>query len=166
MQKLTNQIEILNSIPWFLDLNREQIERLARITTIEEINAGDQIFCEGDRVDNLYIILSGQVSVDMAVPTRGQVRITIAEALDIIGWSKMTPMVRQRTASTHALIKTRLLVINGDELTALCEEDHHTGYIVMRRLANVVASNLLSVKLQLMDLILQGSADPVRPPEK
>jgi CRP/FNR family transcriptional regulator, cyclic AMP receptor protein len=162
----TDLIEILKGIPWFLGLDSKQLECLAGISSIEEIKANEQIFCEGDRVDNLYIILSGQVGVDMAVPTRGQVRIYVAEALDIIGWSKMTPMVRQRTASAYALTKTRLLIIQGDELATLCEDDHHVGYIIMRRLANVVAGNLLTVKLQLMDLILQDTAEPSRRTEK
>lgn len=161
----TNLLETLKSIPWFLDLSSAQLERLASISSIKEAMPGEQIFCEGDRVDNLYIILSGQVSMEMAVPTCGQVKIYVAEALDIIGWSKMTPMVRQRTASAQAVSKSRLVVINGDELAALCEEDHHVGYVIMRRLANVVASNLLTVKLQLMDLILQSSRKTANRPE-
>lgn len=150
-------IETLKNIPWFLDLNDRQIEALAGIASIQDVPAGKTIFCEGDRVDNLFIILSGEVGVDMAVPSRGQVRIYVGEALDIIGWSKMTPVVRQRTASTTALSNTRLLVLNGDALEDLCEEDARIGFVVMRRLANVVASNLLTVKLQMMELILQSS---------
>jgi len=152
-------IKTLQTIPWFLDLKPQQIEALAAISSIVEYQEGQSIFCEGDRVDNIYIILSGEIGVDIAVPTRGIVRITTAEPLDIIGWSKLTPVVRQRTASTIALKDSTLLVINGDELNRLCEEDPRLGYIIMRRVANVVASNLLTIKLQLMDLILQSSSE-------
>ncbi|KPL73868.1 hypothetical protein AC812_13865 [Bellilinea caldifistulae] len=152
-------IETLRTIPWFLDLKPQQIEALAGISSIVHYKEGTAIFCEGDRVDNIYIILSGQIGVDMAVPSRGIVRITTAEPLDIIGWSKLTPVVRQRTASTIALKDSTLLVLNGDELNRLCEEDPRLGYVIMRRVANVVASNLLTIKLQLMDLILQSSSE-------
>lgn len=152
-------IDALNTIPWFLDFNPKQMERLANISTIMELTAGETLFCEGDRVDNLYIILAGQISVEMTVPAHGTQKIYIAEPLDILGWSKMTPVVRQRVASTAAISDARLLVINGDDLAALCEEDHHIGYVVIRRLANVVAANLLHTKLQLMDLILQLSGE-------
>lgn len=152
-------IETLKTIPWFLELKPQQISALAAISTIVEVKAGNSIFCEGDRVDNIYIILSGAIGMDMAVPTQGIVRIYTAEALDIIGWSKLTPVVRQRTASATALKDSTLLVINGDEMSQLCEDDPRVGYVVMRRLANVVASNLLTIKLQLIDLILQSN-DP------
>ncbi len=156
----SNLIETLRTIPWFLELKPQQIEALAGISSIVQFKQGTTIFCEGDRVDNIYIILSGEIGVDIAVPSRGIVRITTAEPLDIIGWSKLTPVVRQRTASTIALKDSTLLVLNGDELNRLCEEDPRLGYIIMRRVANVVASNLLTIKLQMMDLILQSSNEP------
>ncbi len=146
--------DALKSIPWFLDFNQKQMEKLARISSIIELKAGEVLFCEGDRVDNTYIILDGQVSVEITVPAQGPLQIYVAEPLDVLGWSKMTPVVRQRVASTIALKDTHLLVFNGDDLAALCEEDHHIGYVVVRRLANVVATNMLHTKLQLMDLIL------------
>lgn len=157
-------IEALKSIPWFLDFNSKQLERLADISAIIELQAGETLFCEGDRVDNMYIILEGQIGVDMMVPAHGSQRIYVAEPLDILGWSKMTPVVRQRVASTVAITYARLVVINGDDLAALCEEDHHIGYVVTRRLANVVAVNLLHTKLQLMDLILQVSGEHTENP--
>lgn len=152
-------LDALKTIPWFLDFNAKQLDRIASISSIMEVEAGETIFCEGDRVDNLYIILDGQVSVDITVPTQGTKRIYVAEPLDILGWSKMTPVVRQRVASTQAITDTHLLVVNGDDLATLCEEDHHVGYLVVRRLANVVATNLLHTKLQLLDLILQLSVE-------
>ena len=146
MQK-TSLIETLQTIPWFLDLKPQQIESLADISSIIHCKEGTAIFCEGDRVDNVYII----------IPTRGVVRITTAEPLDIIGWSKLTPVVRQRTASTIAIKDSTLLALNGDALNRLCEDDPRLGYIIMRRIANVVASNLLTIKLQMMDIILQSA---------
>jgi len=157
----TGILEILKSIPWFLDLSRKQLEMLASISSIIDVKAGQVIFCEGDQLDHMYIILEGEVAVDMAVPTRGQARIYVAEPLDIIGWSKMTPVVRQRVGTTTALKNTRLLLIQGDELFALCEQDRQVGYIVFKRLANVVASNMLMTKLQLLDRILHSSHELV-----
>jgi CRP/FNR family cyclic AMP-dependent transcriptional regulator len=159
---MTDQIEILKtlkSIPWFLELSQRQLETLAGISSLVEFNAGQTIFGEGDQLEHMYIILEGEVGVDMSVPSRGQVRIYVAEPLDIIGWSKMTPVVRQRTASVIALKTTHLLLIQGDELLALCDQDRQVGYIIFKRLANVVASNMLITKLQLLDRILHSSSE-------
>lgn len=155
----TNILDVLRTIPWFLDLKTQQLEALAEIASLVTFEEGSSVFCEGDRVDNIFIILAGEIGIDMAIPARGIVRITTAEPLDIIGWSKLTPVVRQRTASAIALKDSILLVLNGDELNRLCEEDPRLGYIIMRRIANVVASNLLTIKLQMMDLILQTTRE-------
>jgi CRP-like cAMP-binding protein len=155
-------VETLKSIPWFFDFNSKQLERLAAISSIMEVKSGSTIFCEGDRVDNVYIILDGQVAVDSIVPGYSKFRIYQAEPLDIIGWSKMTPVVRQRVATTIALKDSHLLMIDGDELTSLCEEDPHIGFVVMRRIANVVATNMLTTKLALMDIILQLNGEKTR----
>jgi len=156
----TSIIATLKSIPWFLDLNQRQLEMLASFSSIIDFKGGQIIFHEGDQLSDIFIILEGQVSVEMAVPTCGQVRICVADPLDIIGWSKLTPVVRQRTATTTALRDTRMLCIQGDQLLAFCEQDWLAGYVIFRRLANVVASNLLLTKFQLMDRILHSSSQP------
>jgi hypothetical protein len=45
-----------------------------------------------------------------------------------------------------------MVLFNADELRKFCEEDHDFGYIFMRRMANVVASRLLTGRLQLLDM--------------
>jgi hypothetical protein len=45
-----------------------------------------------------------------------------------------------------------LIAIETPKLNKLCEEDHHLGYIVMRRIANVVASRLMICRLQTLDM--------------
>lgn len=157
MVKQTGILDILTTIPWFLELSKRQLEALANISSIIEVKAGQTIFCEGDQLDHMYIILEGEVGVDMSVPTRGQVRIYVAEPLDIIGWSKLTPVVRQRVGSTTAIKNSRLLLIQGDELVTLCDQDRQVGYIIYKRLANIVASNMLLTKLQLLDRILHSA---------
>jgi len=157
MVNQTDILDILTTIPWFLDLNKRQLEALASISSVIEVKAGQMIFCEGDQLDHMYIILEGEVGVDMSVPTRGQARIYVAEPLDIIGWSKLTPVIRQRIGTTTAIKNSRLLLIQGDELQSLCDLDNHVGYIIYRRLANIVASNMLMTKLQLLDRILHSS---------
>jgi hypothetical protein len=78
-----------------------------------------------------------------------------AEALDIIGWSSMTPIVRQRTAAARVTQSCLLVGFNSKLLQQYCEEDHELGYIIMRRIANVVASRLLTTRLSLLEIITQ-----------
>ena len=152
----------LRRIPWFLDLNQTQLDRLSAIATLHELESGEVLFKEGDREDFLYILLEGQVELEIEVPTHGQMAFYKAEALDIIGWSSLTPIVRQRTASAKARQQSLLLGLQRELLEQLCDEDHDLGYIIMRRLANLVANRLLTTRVCLMDLIAHTAPQETR----
>jgi CRP/FNR family cyclic AMP-dependent transcriptional regulator len=153
----------LETIPWFRDLDAAQIKRLAQISHMVYLDAGQELFREGElfhqdeRGDNIYIIINGKVTLDIIVPLHGRLIVFKAEPLDVLGWSCMTPVVRQRTASAVAIEASSVLVIDGDGIQKICEEDHDIGYIVMKRLANVVASHYLTARIQLCDLIAKIS---------
>ena len=67
----------------------------------------------------------------------------------------MTPIVRQRTGTVTAATHCWLLRIDSRLLSQLCENDHHIGFVVYRRIANVVARSFLTTRLQLMNLIAE-----------
>ena len=71
---------------------------------------------------------------------------------EVFGWSSVTPTIRQRTAGATAVVDGLIVCINAEKLRQVCDEDHDLGYLVMRRLANVVAGRLLVTRLQLLDM--------------
>ncbi len=159
-------IGAIQNIPWFIDLNSVQIERLVSIAGITAVAEGELLFREGDREEFMYVILEGQLSLDGYVPTQGMHCIYTADPLDILGWSSMTPVVRQRTATAKALSPVKLLRFDSSALRRMCDEDHDMGYLVMKRIANVCASQYLVNRIVLYDLIMKISQDqPVAAPE-
>lgn len=152
-------LKVLQSIPWFLELKPDSMERLAAIAQICQLAPEETLFQEGDRVNYLYVLLDGEILLTNRVPTHGTLSIYTAQPLDVIGWSSLTPIVRQRTVSAHAVSASNLLAFDGESLRKLCEEDHDLGFVIMRRLANVVASRLLITRLQLLDLIVHNSEE-------
>lgn len=155
MYKPADIIQTLRSIPYLLDCKPAHFTKLAAIASFRTLAIGESLFHEGEKVEALYILLEGQLSVDMFVPTQGRVKIFDAEPYDMIGWSVMTPIIRQRTGSVQAVKTSRLIAFDGDALHEMCEEDHDLGYIILRRVANTAASRLLTTRLQLLDIILQ-----------
>lgn len=147
-------IDTLQTIPWFLELNTASRERLADIASLRRAEPGEFLFEEGAKEDYLYVLLEGEIAVEILVPTCGNVRIFTAEPLDVVGWSAVTPLVRQRTASARVLLPVRLLAFEAQSLRKLCDEDHDLGYIIMRRISNVAASRLLTTRLQLSDMFV------------
>jgi CRP-like cAMP-binding protein len=153
---MLSQVDIastIKSIPWFLDLSTESLQLLIGIADVHSFSAGEVIFSEGEKHPYLYVILEGKVQLESFVPGRGSLPYLTAESLDVIGWSSLTPVVRQKTGSATALEPTRLLAFHASTLMDLCEKDCDLGYVIMKRLANIIASRLLTHRLHLLELI-------------
>ncbi len=154
-------VEIIQTIPWFSALQLASIKALAALAEIKSCKCGEIIFTEGEQDDYLYIVLEGKISLERYIPTIGVIPMYTAETLDVIGWSCLTPIVRQKTASACVVADARLLVLDARGLAKLCEHDHDLGYTVYKRLANVISSRLLVSRLQLSEIISR-QAQPVK----
>ena len=142
----------LKKIPWFRDLPEKHLITLTEIGTLRRAKAGEVFFREGDKENFVYVVLEGRVALDIFVPHHGKMRFYTAEAWEIFGWSSVTPAVRQRTAGAQAVIDSLVVGFDAEKLHRACEADHDLGYIVMRRLSNIVASRLMVTRLQLLDM--------------
>lgn len=156
MSPLNDIQNILQNIPWLMDLDGNQISQLAELAGIRRLQPGEELYAEGSREDFFYICVEGQLAVEMQVPTRGTIRVYTAEPFDMVGWSVLTPVVRQRTSGARALVPSKLLTFDGIALAQLCEDDHHLGYVLMRRLSNTVASRFLTTRIQLLEFIMES----------
>mgnify|MGYP000886989577 FL=1 len=148
-------IEALKIIPLFLDFTNEQLKKISEISDVIELDPGDTPILEGAQLDYLYVLMDGEIKVEVYLPTHGQLETARLGPLDILGWSSMTPVVRQRTGTTTAITHCKLIRINGKQLFTLCEEDHDIGFFIFRRIANVAARSWLTTRLQLMNIIVE-----------
>ncbi len=152
MDSTDDVLEELCKIPWFQELREDHLRKIASITKIRPMKAGEVIFREGDTHESVYIVISGRVGLEMFVPHRGKVRFYTADQWELFGWSSVTPNVHLRTAGATAVLDGALLKIDAEKLNKACDEDHDLGYLVMRRLARVVAGRLQVTRLQLLDM--------------
>ena len=142
----------LQKIPWFHELNKEHIQKIAEITDVSHVKSGEVLFREGDKQECIYVVIEGRIALDMFIPHRGKIRFYTAEPGEVFGWSSVTPTIRQRTAGATAVVDGLIVCIDSEKLRQVCDEDHDLGYLVMRRMANVVAGRLLVTRLQLLDM--------------
>jgi len=148
-EELTRELE---KIPWFQELKPEHLQKIVAISHLRKTRAEEVLFHEGDKEDCLYIVIEGRVALDIFVPHRGKVRIYTAERWDVFGWSSVTPIIHQRTAGATVVTDGLVVCIDSAKLRQACDEDHDLGYIVMRRLTNIVAGRVLVTRLQLIDM--------------
>ena len=142
----------LQKVPWFKTLTQEHFNKMVTLSHLRHAKAGDIFFREGDKQDFVYIVLKGRVALDIFVPHHGKVRFYTAEPFDVFGWSSVTPGIYQRTAGAGAVLDSTVACIDAEGLRQFAETDHDFGYLLMRRLSNVVASRLMVTRLQLIDM--------------
>jgi CRP-like cAMP-binding protein len=145
----------LQSIPWLMDLSPVQMKSLEDISGLRYLDAGEILYQEGDNDNLIFIVSEGCLSVEILVPGHGQVCIYNAEPLDIIGWDRLTPVARQRITTITAVKNSNLIYFDASALSKLCKEDTNLGFSFMHRLTNVITSRMLSMRIKLMDLIVQ-----------
>ena len=148
--------KILSEQEFAARLPAKMLEQLADASRLREVPAGSTLFKEGSQSDDLYLIVEGQVVLDINFPGRGNVRILTLGAGDMVGWSALLgagPM----TTTAVAVTETRAVVAPGKKLLELCESDHEAGYQLMHRMAVALSRRLVATRLQLLDLF---SDDP------
>jgi CRP-like cAMP-binding protein len=147
--------KLLQHSELFLGLSPEQMEQIAALGHEATYNAGDLIISEGAPSHELYIIGSGMVEVEVV---KGAVH-------DVPGAPQLSSLVRlgqgqvfgemalidsgARSATVRcAKDNSVLFVIPHEDFWALCQNDHHIGFIVMRNIAVDLSFKLRHRNLQ------------------
>lgn len=112
---------------------------------------GELIFQEGDHSSLFYLLISGNVALEMH-PAGRPVRIATLVAGEVLGWSSMTGENDDKQFRARALEEVHALAFDGARLRHACEKDYAFGFWFMRALAGVMAERLHAVRAQLLDV--------------
>jgi CRP/FNR family cyclic AMP-dependent transcriptional regulator len=110
----------------------------------------DIILRAGDQADRCFLILAGEVAIEVHWPGGGSIIQTI-ESGEVLGWSWMFPPYRW-VFDGRALVTTTAIAVDGTSLRGLAERDPDLGFLIMSRVARLVVERLHATQLQLVDL--------------
>ena len=141
---------ILKQTSIFNDLDDAQIAALASISYVLECNTGDIICEEGSASDELYVIMNGEVDIQVDPPPSGYalkgnvrpIKITTLRRTQSFGEMALVSKGIRSASAQCAQHDTALVVIPRQELLRLCEEDPRLGYRVMHNLAADLATKI------------------------
>lgn len=119
---------------------------------------GDVLFRENAVAQDLMLLLSGSVALEMSVSGRGKVRLISLGPGDWVGWSALMSG-GQMTTSAVALSTTEVAEFSADELQQTCEQNPNIGYPLMKCVAQSLANRLVATRLQLLDLFSSPTTD-------
>lgn len=126
----------------------EHIARMAAMASEARFDAGELIFQERDHSSLFYLIVEGNVALEVVAPGR-PVRVATLYAGDVAGWSSITED-DSKQFQARALEPVRAIAFDGARLRHACERDYAFGFVFMRAMATVLSARLHAVRGQLL----------------
>jgi CRP/FNR family cyclic AMP-dependent transcriptional regulator len=158
-------VNTLRQADIFYDLSESQLEMVAGLCSELTPKAGELIFEENSASDELYVIASGEVDI--------QVSLVLVQSARAKPAAPATPLTivtlrRGQTFGEVALVdeglrsasarcaskKARLLVIPRDRLIRLCDGNTDLGYRLMRNIAADLAFKIRGTDMTIRDQLL------------
>ena len=142
---------VLATHPFFQGVESPTVKRFAACASNHKWDAGETIFREGDPAEQVYLLREGQVAVELVQPARDAIMLETLDGGDVLGWSWLLPPYHW-DFEARAVPPVRALALHGACLRRKCEEDHEFGYILMKRMCEVIARRLAHATMQLLDV--------------
>jgi len=134
----------------------EHIGRLAAMAGKVQFEPGETIFQEGDHSSLFYLLISGNVALEVVAPGH-PVRVSTLVAGEVLGWSSVT-LESGKQFQARALEEVHALAFDGARLRHACEQDYAFGFWFMRAILNVMADRVHATRAQLLDVYTPVSA--------
>lgn len=119
----------------FTGLASATLEKLISLAKKESHPAGALLYRPGDAAEDFYVLDTGRVEFQIGRDPAG----FMLKKGEVFGWAALLESHPQRIASARVLESATVLRINGRQALGVLESDPASGYVVMRRLAGLIA---------------------------
>ena len=126
----------------FHGLERPIVEKLAALARRESYEPGALLYRPGDPADDLFVLDSGRVEFLIGRGERTAPGGFMLKKGEVFGWAALLEGYPARIASARCLEASTVLRINGKAVLSVLEHDSAAGFVVMRRLAVLIARYL------------------------
>jgi CRP-like cAMP-binding protein len=152
---------LLAGFKFFSDVPAEKLEQIARTGEILTFKADEVIFCYDEPAAHLYGVLEGEVGLNVVFKDKVlKTEIEYEEAIQaemieedksimvdsvkpgqVFGWASLVGPGR-RTVTAHCLHAARVIALPAAELRAMLEADRAVGYVVMKKMSDIISKRL------------------------
>ncbi|MDZ4670699.1 MAG: cyclic nucleotide-binding domain-containing protein [Phototrophicales bacterium] len=150
-------VNVLKQADIFDELTNTQLELIASICTDRHYQANDIIFEENTPGDELYVIASGEVGIEVdpalvgKEPSSGSHIIAVLRRGQSFGEVSLVDQGLRSAGARCTQQDTHLVVIPRDKLMLLCDTYPQLGYRLMRNLAADLAMKIRHTDLQVRE---------------
>jgi CRP-like cAMP-binding protein len=142
---------LLAAQPFFQGLHPRHIHEVAACASRLNFTDGQFLCRAEEEVTRFYLILQGQVSVEIFSARRGPMILQTMGEGDALGWLWFNGAYHWHL-DARAVGLTRVLSLEVKCLREKCEADHDLGYELLKRYAHSLAVAFRVSSLQLTDM--------------
>jgi CRP/FNR family cyclic AMP-dependent transcriptional regulator len=143
-------IEALREVRFLHALDNEHLLQIADVTRMRDVEPGQVLFREGDVPQDVFLVVAGNVALDINTAGGGSRRILSVGPGEILGWSALLEQT-QMTATATTIAHVKIAQINTGQLLTICKHNPRFGYELLRRTSLALAARLSATRLQLLD---------------
>lgn len=143
-------VDYLKTHSIFKGMSEEQVKTLARAALVRSYKTGECLFKQGDSANHCYIVISGQVSVEIPSIYGPPLVVQTIKEEGVLGWSWLIPPY-EWTFEADTEADTEVVEFDGKALRDACEADPALGYQLMKRFAGLMSLRLHEARRTMMD---------------
>ena len=144
--------EELEAIDFLRKLGAQHLSTIARLAKLKELARGDVLFSEGQDSSEIYLVLSGEITLGVKESDGKTTAVYTAQPGELLGWSPMLGR-HSMTATGRAATRCRLAVLDVRQVMETCETDPRFGLAFLREIALVLSDRLWATRRRLASVL-------------
>ena len=134
-------------------LRPDQVRAVSEAAEPVSYGAGDTVYLQGERADNLYVVLTGRVA--LSLPGRGDVSVLV----DQLGTGEMFGScvcldLAEYTVTAQCVEDSQLLRIEASVLKRLMDQDLKMGYALQTRISKIYFRRYVDTMRKLQAIVM------------
>ncbi len=144
------EIDDLKKIRFFEKYTDEQLDKIVRLSSVKEFKVKELIFDQYDELSEVYVLLSGSLSLGISLPPDKRIHLGSIEEGQLFSWSAVFyPYIS--TAWVMAVTPAKVIAIDAKKLNVEIEKDCDFGFKTMSKIAQTISHRLSDTRFQLMN---------------
>jgi len=143
--------DVISQFSLFRGLSDSLLKEIAAIGKETSAKKGEYVFREGEKADQLHFLVSGSIALRVKLTSKPE-HVTVSfvgKPYESFGWSGVVPPYHY-TSSAICEEDSQILVVPGEKFMQILEKHPEAGFIVMRRIAEIIADRLRNSRQALL----------------
>jgi signal-transduction protein with cAMP-binding, CBS, and nucleotidyltransferase domain len=137
-------IQDIKGYKLFSGLDENELKEIAGLCRRKTYDSGTILFDPHNPSEDLFLVEEGNDAIQIRTTlgnNEGNIVIHNLSKGETFGWTALGPQ-HIKVATAICVEQVNVIAINWNSLMQLLEKNNHTGYIVMKNLADIISTRL------------------------